>query len=46
MYISSFSYGIDFGTRVGSDVVIHHVTILAPQDSPNTDGIDPGFVLF
>ncbi|CAF2131017.1 hypothetical protein HID58_012579 [Brassica napus] len=24
-----------------SDVVIHHVTILAPQDSPNTDGIDP-----
>jgi len=26
----------------GSNVVIHHVTILAPQDSPNTDGIDPG----
>ncbi|CAH8314213.1 unnamed protein product [Eruca vesicaria subsp. sativa] len=24
-----------------SNVVIHHVTILAPQDSPNTDGIDP-----
>ncbi|XP_010541559.1 PREDICTED: probable polygalacturonase isoform X2 [Tarenaya hassleriana] len=24
-----------------SNVVIHHVTILAPPDSPNTDGIDP-----
>lgn len=24
------------------NVVIHHVTILAPPDSPNTDGIDPG----
>ncbi|XP_058100351.1 probable polygalacturonase [Magnolia sinica] len=24
-----------------SDVVIRHVTILAPPDSPNTDGIDP-----
>ncbi|PWA95040.1 Glycoside hydrolase, family 28 [Artemisia annua] len=24
-----------------SHVVIHHVTILAPPDSPNTDGIDP-----
>lgn len=24
-----------------SNVVIHHVTILAPADSPNTDGIDP-----
>ncbi|GAA0142266.1 lyase [Lithospermum erythrorhizon] len=23
------------------NVVIHHVTILAPADSPNTDGIDP-----
>ncbi|KAF7137347.1 hypothetical protein RHSIM_Rhsim07G0082900 [Rhododendron simsii] len=23
------------------NVVIHHVTILAPPDSPNTDGIDP-----
>ncbi|KAI3768626.1 hypothetical protein L2E82_19456 [Cichorium intybus] len=22
------------------NVVIHHVTILAPHDSPNTDGID------
>ncbi|KAJ0824346.1 putative endo-polygalacturonase [Helianthus annuus] len=25
-----------------SHVVIRHVTILAPHDSPNTDGIDPG----
>lgn len=24
-----------------SNIVIHHVTILAPADSPNTDGIDP-----
>lgn len=24
------------------DVVIRYVTILAPYDSPNTDGIDPG----
>lgn len=24
-----------------SGVVVHHVTILAPTDSPNTDGIDP-----
>lgn len=24
-----------------SNVVIHYVTILAPSDSPNTDGIDP-----
>ncbi|XP_051130077.1 probable polygalacturonase [Andrographis paniculata] len=24
-----------------SDVVINHLTILAPPDSPNTDGIDP-----
>ncbi|XP_010533998.1 PREDICTED: probable polygalacturonase [Tarenaya hassleriana] len=24
-----------------SNVVVHHVTILAPADSPNTDGIDP-----
>ncbi|KAG2241413.1 hypothetical protein Bca52824_096603 [Brassica carinata] len=23
------------------NVVVHHVTILAPTDSPNTDGIDP-----
>lgn len=29
-----------------SDVVVHHVTILAPTDSPNTDGIDPGFIQF
>lgn len=25
-----------------SNVVIRYVTILAPADSPNTDGIDPG----
>ena len=25
-----------------SNVVIRFVTILAPHDSPNTDGIDPG----
>ncbi|KAI4296950.1 hypothetical protein L6164_036866 [Bauhinia variegata] len=24
-----------------SNVVIHHVTIWAPRDSPNTDGVDP-----
>lgn len=28
-----------------SNVVINHVTILAPVDSPNTDGIDPGTAL-
>jgi hypothetical protein len=27
---------------VCSNVVIRNVTILAPHDSPNTDGIDPG----
>lgn len=24
-----------------SNVVIHHLTVLAPHDSPNTDGVDP-----
>ena len=27
---------------VCSNVVIRNVTVLAPHDSPNTDGIDPG----
>lgn len=27
------------------NVVIKDMTILAPQDSPNTDGIDPGTYL-
>ena len=26
-------------------MVIKHVTVLAPSDSPNTDGIDPGMLL-
>ncbi|CAI0408678.1 unnamed protein product [Linum tenue] len=25
-----------------SNVVVRYVTILAPHDSPNTDGVDPG----
>lgn len=29
-----------------SNVVIRYVTILAPLDSPNTDGIDPGTCSF
>lgn len=29
-----------------SNVVIRYVTILAPSDSPNTDGIDPGNTIF
>lgn len=28
-----------------SNVVIRYVTILAPADSPSTDGIDPGKVI-
>jgi hypothetical protein len=29
-----------------SNVVIRYVTVLAPSDSPNTDGIDPGNTRF
>lgn len=28
-----------------SNVVVRYATILAPYDSPNTDGIDPGTCL-
>lgn len=27
---------------MNSHVYIHDITILAPLDSPNTDGVDPG----
>jgi polygalacturonase len=27
---------------MNSQVIVQNVTILAPLDSPNTDGIDPG----
>lgn len=27
-----------------SNVVVRNVTILAPHDSPNTDGVDPGML--
>lgn len=29
-----------------SDIIIQHLTVLAPVDSPNTDGIDPGLFCF
>ncbi|KAK4338495.1 hypothetical protein RND71_042982 [Anisodus tanguticus] len=35
------SYGRGRERPGGSNVVIRYVTILAPADSPNTDGIDP-----
>ena len=32
--------------KLCSNVVVSGITILAPIDSPNTDGIDPGIFLF
>ncbi|RRT35031.1 hypothetical protein B296_00057335 [Ensete ventricosum] len=29
-----------------SNVVVKNVTVLAPHDSPNTDGVDPGILLY
>lgn len=30
---------------IASNVLVQRLTILAPIDSPNTDGIDPGSII-